>query len=210
MKKHRTSKTDGATSREHTGPGVRADARRNIESLLTAAMAVFATTGVDAPVRAIAKQAGVGVGTVYRHFPTRADLIAAVIRHEVDACANAATRLAGKHAPAEALTRWLGRYVDLLAAKRGLAAALHSGDPAYDSLPAYFGDRLLPALQTLLDAAAAAGEVRADVQAYDLLRAVAGLCMPSAHGDPENARRMVGILVDGLRYRARPSGRGSS
>ena len=206
MKKRHKSAASGMTSREPARTGVRADARRNIESLLTAAMAVFSTSGVDAPVREIAEKAGVGVGTVYRHFPTRADLIAAVFRHEVDACADAAPRLAAKHAPAEALTRWLDRYVDFLAAKRGLAAALQSGDPAYDSLPAYFGERLRPALQSLLDAAVAAGEVRADVEAIDLLRAVAGLCMPAAHGDPQNARRMAAILVDGLRYRTRRSG----
>lgn len=204
MKKNRKSETDSPGLRGQEEPHVRADARRNIDSLLTAAMAVFATSGVDAPVRKIAEKAGVGVGTLYRHFPQRADLIAAVFRHEVDACADAAPRLAAKHAPAESLTRWLYRYVDFLAAKRGLAAALQSGDSAYDTLPAYFGERLRPALQALLDAAVAAGEVRADVEAYDLLRAVAGLCMPAAHGDPENARRMVSILVDGLRYRARP------
>lgn len=206
MKKNRKSAADRPSPPQPAGPRVRADAQRNIDSLLTAAMAVFAASGVDAPVREIAEKAKVGVGTLYRHFPQRADLIAAVFRHEVDACADAAPRLAGKHAPAEALTRWLYRYVDFLAAKRGLAAALQSGDSAYDALPTYFAERLRPALQRLLDAASAAGEVRADVEAHDLLRAVAGLCMPAAYGDPENARRMVGILVDGLRYRSRPPG----
>jgi hypothetical protein len=94
------------------------------------------------------------------------------------------------------------RYADFIAAKRGLAAALHSGNPAFDALPAYFKQRLQPALQTLLDAAAAAGEVRADVEPYDLLRAVGSLCMRANDGDPAYARRMVALLLDGLRYGA--------
>jgi AcrR family transcriptional regulator len=181
---------------------VRADAQRNIDTLLQTAMAVFATAGVNAPVREIAEKAGVGIGTVYRHFPQRVDLIAAVFRHEVDACADAASLLATEHAPGEALARWMQRYVDFIAAKRGLAAALHSGNPAFDTLPAYFEKRLRPALQTLLEAAAAAGQVRADVEPYDLLRAVGSLCMPGNDGDPAHARRMVALLVDGLRYGA--------
>ena len=130
---------------------MRADAQRNIDTLLQTAMAVFATSGVDAPVREIAEKAGVGVGTVYRHFPQRSDLIAAVFRREIDACADAAPVLAAEHEPGEALARWMQRYVDFIAAKRGLATALHSGDPAYDTLPAYFKKRLEPALRTLLN-----------------------------------------------------------
>jgi AcrR family transcriptional regulator len=186
---------------------LRADAQRNIDTLLQTAMAVFATSGVDAPVREIAEKAGVGVGTVYRHFPERSDLIGAVFRHEVDACADAASVLATEHEPGEALARWMQRYVDFIAAKRGLAAALHSGNPAFDTLPAYFEKRLRPALQTLLEAAAAAGEVRADVEPYDLLRAVALLCTPAQDRDPSHARGMVALLVDGLRYGATPSGK---
>jgi AcrR family transcriptional regulator len=182
---------------------VRADAQRNIETLLKAAMAVFATSGVDAPVREIAEKAGVGIGTVYRHFPQRSDLIGAVFRHEVDACADAAADLAAKHEPGEALARWMQRYADFIATKRGLKPALHSGDPAFDALPAYFQKRLRPALRTLLEAAIAAGEVRADVEPDELLGAVAGLCMHAHDKRPEHARRMVALLVDGLRYGAK-------
>ena len=182
---------------------LRADAQRNLDALLEAAMAVFAASGVDAPVRQIAARAGVGVGTVYRHFPQRSDLVAAVFRHEVDACADAAPVLAAEHPPGEALARWLQRYVDFIAAKRGLAAALHSGNPAFEPLPAYFRERLKPAFRTLLAAAAAAGEVRADVDPGDLLNAVANLISTAHGGGPEQARRMVALLVDGLRYRAR-------
>jgi AcrR family transcriptional regulator len=121
----------GVTSSDGAGRPARADARRNLDALLKAAMAVFAESGVDAPVREIAERAGVGVGTVYRHFPQRSDLIAAVFRQEIDACADAAPRIAAEYPPGEALSRWMQRYVDFIAAKRGLAAALHSGDPAY-------------------------------------------------------------------------------
>jgi AcrR family transcriptional regulator len=185
---------------------VRADAQRNTDALLEAALAVFATSGVDAPVRDIAVRAGVGVGTVYRHFPQRSDLVAAVFRHEVDACADAAPVLAAEHGPGDALARWMQRYAAFIATKRGLATALHSGNPAFDTLPAYFQKRLLPAFRTLLEAAAAAGEVRADVEPDDLLGAVASLCMQTHDDGPAHARRMVALLVDGLRYGASPSG----
>jgi len=181
---------------------LRADARRNVDMLLQTAKAVFATSGVDAPMREIAEQAGVGVGTIYRHFPHRADLVAAVFRHEVDACADAAALLAAEYAPGDALDRWMQRYVDFIVTKRGLAAALHSGAPAFETLPAYFDKRLEPALQTLLDGAVSAGELPADAVPRDLLRAVASLCMPSSDGDPAHARRLVALLIDGLRYRA--------
>ncbi len=204
------------TARQVTGEGndadreasaprpVRADARRNMDALLEAALAVFETSGVDAPVREIAVKAGVGIGTVYRHFPQRSDLIVAVFRHEVDGCADAAPALADKHAPVEALARWMQRYVDFIAAKRGLAAALRSGNPAFETLPGYFEKRLVPALRALLDSAAAAGEVRGDVEPYDLLRAVGDLGMSAHYDGPAHARRMVALLVDGLRFGANP------
>ncbi|HTN61408.1 MAG TPA: TetR/AcrR family transcriptional regulator C-terminal ligand-binding domain-containing protein, partial [Devosia sp.] len=99
-----------------------------------------------------------------------------------------------------ALALWLQRYVDFFTAKRGLSAALHTGNPALEPLPAYFTQRLRPALQTLLDAAAAAGEIRTDVDPDDLLDAVRGLSHPGPNGDLTRARRMVALLVDGLRY----------
>jgi AcrR family transcriptional regulator len=179
---------------------VRADARRNLDLLLKAALDVFATSGVDAPVREIAEKAGVGVGTVYRHFPQRSDLIKAVMRNEVDACADAAATLTAEHEPGEALARWMQRFADFIMAKRGLAAALHSGDPAYQALPAYFDQRMIPALQGLLDRAVAAGAARGDVQAGELLRAGAQLSNLGQGDDPAMARRMIALLVDGLRY----------
>ncbi|WP_405085552.1 TetR/AcrR family transcriptional regulator [Microbispora sp. NBC_01389] len=181
---------------------LRADAQRNIDSLLTAAKAVFAGSGVDAPAKEIADLAGVGVGTLYRHFPQRSDLVKAVFQREVDACAEAAPALMAEHGPGEALDRWLHRYTEFVATKRGLAAALHSGDPAFDALPGYFMGRLGPALGSLLDAATASGEIRAGVGPEDLLHAVANLCLPMAGEGAAFSRRMVGLLVDGLRYGA--------
>jgi AcrR family transcriptional regulator len=200
VKRKSKKQDEGTKPRESTDRRVRADAQRNIDTLLQTAMAVFATSGVDAPVREIAEKAGVGVGTVYRHFPQRADLIAAVLRREIDACAGAASVLAAEHKPGDALARWMLRYAAFIAAKRGLAKALHSGDPAFDNLPGYFDQRLRPVLRTLLEAAAAAGEVRADVDADDLLGAVASLCMSVHNAGPGRAERMVALLVDGLRY----------
>ena len=195
----------GPTAPQAPTRRVRSDAQRNIDALLEAAKAVFASSGVDAPVREIAERAGVGVGTVYRHFPQRSDLVTAVFRHEVDACAEAAPALAAGHGPGDALALWLQRYTHFIATKRGLAAALHSGDPAFDALPIYFQQHLRPALGSLLESAAAAGEVRADVEPNDLLKAVANLCLP-ANDDPGHTQRMVALLIDGLRYRAATPG----
>ena len=139
---------------------------------------------------------------MYRHFPQRSDLIAAVFRHEVDACADAAPTLAAQHGPVEALASWLQRFAGFIGTKRGLSAALHSGDPAYESLPGYFEQRFVPVLGELLRTAAEAGEIRADVDPDDLLRATANLTLPSPNDDG-HARRMVALLVDGLRYGAR-------
>jgi AcrR family transcriptional regulator len=178
----------------------RADAQRNVASLLDAAKAVFAASGVDAPAKEIADLAGVGVGTLYRHFPQRSDLVKAVLEHEIDACAAAASALAEAHEPGTALEKWLRRYTEFLATKRGFAAALHSGDPAFDALPGYFFKRLEPALGSLLEAASVTGEVRADISARDLLHAIALLCLPVPGEGLGYSQRMVAVLIDGLRY----------
>jgi AcrR family transcriptional regulator len=200
----------GETGSEATGEvasatrKTRVDARRNMDAVLEAATAAFAASGVDVAMREIAAQAGVGVGTVYRHFPKRSDLVVAVFRREVDACADAAPGIAAEHGPGEAVTRWLLRFTDFVATKRGLAAALHSGDPAFDALPAYFTGRLGPTLQSLLDAAAASGDIRPGIDADELLIAVSRLCTPGpGGGGTDQSQRMVNLLVDGLRYGAR-------
>ena len=196
---------DEATERDaasqKTRPA-RADAQRNLDALLEAAKAVFAESGVDAPVRDIAEKAGVGVATVYRHFPQRALLIAAVFRREMDACIELAPVLAATHEPAEALSLWLQRFAAFMATKRGLAAALYSGDPVYEGLPAHFETRLIPAMRMLLTAAVDAGQIRDVVGPDDLLNAVARLSVPGGSEKSENSDRMVGLLVDGLCYGA--------
>jgi AcrR family transcriptional regulator len=192
----------GSAGPERTPRRLRADAQRNIDSLLEAAKVVFGTSGVDAPAKQIADLAGVGVGTLYRHFPQRSDLVKAVFQREVDACADAAPALAAAHEPGAALARWLHRYTEFLATKRGLASALHSGDPAFDALPGYFMRRLEPALGSLLEAAAAADEIRADISPKDLLYAVSNLCLPLSDEGAAYSQRMVALLIDGLRYGA--------
>ncbi|MBP2702941.1 TetR/AcrR family transcriptional regulator [Microbispora sp. RL4-1S] len=187
------------------GPSVprkRADARRNERTLLDAAAAAFVASGVDVPVRDIAARAGVGVGTIYRHFPTRADLIVAVYRHQVEACAEAGPELlANSDTPYAALAAWIHRFVDFVATKHGLAEALQSGDAAFETLHAYFLDRLVPACAQLLDAAVAAGEIVSDVGAYGLMRGVGSLCIGAGTDSNYDARRMVDLLIAGLRVR---------
>jgi len=193
-----------ADSREPPTRRRRADAQRNLDSLLQAAKSVFGTAGVDAPAKQIADLAGVGVGTLYRHFPQRSDLVRAVFQREVDACADAAPALSAALDPGTALATWLSRYTEFLATKRGLATALHSGDPAFDALPGYFMQRLGPTLGSLLEAAAAAGEIRADISPEDLLHAVANLCRPAADQGPAYSQRMVALLIAGLRHGTDP------
>jgi AcrR family transcriptional regulator len=179
---------------------VRADAQRNLVTLLKAAKEVFAEAGVDAPVRDIAERAGVGVGTVYRHFPRRPDLIAAVFAQELENCADAADALAATHPPFEALALWMRSFVDLAATKHGLAQALHSGDPAFDALPARREQRLRPAFRKLFQAAADAEVIGSEIGPDEFLDAAASLCMAARDGRTEAAHRMVATLVNGLRY----------
>ncbi|MEU9828033.1 TetR/AcrR family transcriptional regulator [Micromonospora chersina] len=180
----------------------RADARRNEQALLDAASAAFVASGVDVPVRDIAARAGVGVGTIYRHFPTRADLIVAVYRHQIEACAEAGPALlADSSTPHAALVRWIDLFVDFLITKHGLAEALQSDAAAFQTLHAYFLNRLVPVCDRLLDAAVAAGEIRPDVDAYGLLRGVGNLCIGAGNDPRYDARRLVQLLVAGLRVR---------
>ncbi|MFV2017568.1 TetR/AcrR family transcriptional regulator [Micromonospora sp. LOL_023] len=178
----------------------RADARRNEQTLLSAAAAAFVASGVDVPVRDIAARAGVGVGTIYRHFPTRADLIVAVFRHQVGACAEAAPALlADSDSPHAALARWIDLFVDFLVTKHGLAGALQSDATAYQTLHDSFTGRLVPACAQLLDAATAAGEIHPGIDAYQLLRGVGNLCIGDDTDPHYDARRLVGLLIAGLR-----------
>ena len=178
----------------------RADAQRNEQALLDAAAAVFVTSGVEAPVRDIAAAAGVGMGTIYRHFPTRADLVIAVYRHQVEACAEAGpVLLANGGSPHAALRQWVNLFVDFLVTKHGLATVLQPDSVGFAALHAYFLDRLVPVCAQLLAAATEAGEISADVDAYELMRGIGSLCV-GADTDPRyHARRMVDLLIAGLR-----------
>jgi AcrR family transcriptional regulator len=184
-------------------PRKRADARRNERALLDAAAAAFIAAGVDVPVRDIAGRAGVGVATIYRHFPTRADLIVAVYRHQVEACAAAGPALlASSSTPHAALARWINLFVDFLVTKHGLAGALQSDRAAFETLHAYFLDRLVPVCAGLLDATAAAGEIRPGTDAYELMLGVGNLCIGADSNPRYDARRMVALLISGLRFRS--------
>lgn len=181
-------------------PRKRADARRNEKALLDAAAEAFIASGVDVPVREIAARAGVGVGTIYRHFPTRADLFVAVFQHQVDACAEAGPELlANRPTPIIALTQWIDLFVDFLVTKHGLANAMRSDDAAFEALHAHFLDRLVPVCSHLLEAAADAGEIRSGVDAYELMRGIGNLCIGADNDRRYNARHMVALLIAGLR-----------
>lgn len=186
-------------SEKRTPRAKRADAQRNEKALLNAAAAVFVRLGVDAPVREVAAEAGVGMGTIYRHFPTRADLIVAVYRHQVDACASAGPALLAEcTSPYAALARWSDIFVDFLVTKHGLAATLRNDQTSFDTLHAYFVESLVPVCAQILDAAIASCEIRADVGAYELMRGIGNLCIFADQDPRYDARRLAGLLIDGL------------
>lgn len=179
--------------------GKRADAQRNQQTLLAAAAAVFVTSGVDAPIREIAARAGVGMGTIYRHFPTRADLVVAVYRHQVEACAEAGPALlAEADSPLTALRQWADLFVDFLVTKHGLANAMQSDNSGFEALHTYFLDRLVPVCGELLDAAAGAGEIRPGTQPYELMRGIGNLCIGHDNDPRYDPRRLVEMLLRGL------------
>jgi AcrR family transcriptional regulator len=183
----------------HPTRRIRADAQRNEQALLAAAAAVFVTSGVDAPVRDIAAAAGVGMGTIYRHFPTRADLIVAVYRHQVEACAEAGpVLLANGSSPYTALGQWVNLFVDFLVTKHGLAALLQPDSAGFAALHAYFLDRLVPVCAQLLAAAAQAGEISTDIDALELMYGIGNLCVGANNNPRYDARRMVKLLIAGL------------
>lgn len=177
---------------------LRADAQRNLDALLEAAREIFAESGIAAPGQEIADRAGVGIGTMYRHFPKRSDLVAAVLTNEIDACAAAAAALAEENPPGEALKKWIQRFTELVATKRGLAEALHSDDAALEGLAPYVRERLEPALQSLLDAVAKAGASRPRLDAGDVIIAVALLCHPVPDQDSTYNQRLVDVFLAGL------------
>ena len=185
-----------------SAPRKRADGRRNEETLLDAAAAAFVTSGVDVPVRDIAGQEGVGVGTIYRHFPTRADLIVAVYRHQVEACAGQATvLLANSSTPRAALATSINLFVNFLVTKHGLARALQSDKAAFETLHAYFLDRLVPVCAPSCSAPpAAAGEILPGIaDAYELMLRRRQSLIGADNNPRYDARRMARkLLMAGL------------
>jgi AcrR family transcriptional regulator len=178
----------------------RADAVRNRERVLAAAKAVFSKGGADASLEAVAKRAGVGIGTLYRHFPTREALFEAVYRHEVQQLSELAEQLKDETSPVEALRRWLYSDIELVATKKGMAAALALAVHGPSELYAESLERLAKAVGGLLDRAVAAGEIRSDISPKDLLRALVGMCyMHDQPGWQASVLRLVDIFVDGLR-----------
>lgn len=190
-------------------PPKRSDARRNAGVLLEAAATVFVRSGVEAPIREIAKEAGVGLGTVYRHFPTRSDLVLAVYEHQVEACALAAPRLLEEEtSPVVALRSWVELFVQFLVTKHGLAAAMQSSGDSFDALHNYFENRLVPAVASLLSAAEAEEEIRPGVGAYELMRGIGNLCINHDHDPRYDPHRLVALLLDGLQTPALPHPQG--
>jgi AcrR family transcriptional regulator len=182
---------------------LRSDAKRNRELLIATAAQAFADHGVETSLEDIARQAGVGIGTLYRHFPTRHDLIEAVYRQEVEILCAGVDQLLAELPPDEALAEWMVRFVRYVAVKRGLVGAMKSVVSADSEVFAYTHKLVTDAIASLVDAAVAAGTIKADTDPLDLLRGLGGFCTANdQEGWQDRAIRLVGLLMDGLRYRA--------
>jgi AcrR family transcriptional regulator len=185
--------------RDPTRP-LRADARRNRDRVIEVAKAMFSEGGAETSLEAIAKGAGVGIGTLYRHFPTRDALIEAVYRNETQNLAQAARRFAETLPPVEALRAWLRLFVDHIATKQVMSPALASMVGGPSELYAESGAMVKTAIALLVDRAVASGTIRLDIDPLDLLRALAGVAgISSASGWEESAKRLVDILIAGVR-----------
>jgi AcrR family transcriptional regulator len=188
--------------REAGGRTLRADARRNRDRLLSAAVRAFSQDGADVTLDAIAKDAGVGIGTLYRHFPTREALIEAAYRSELAWLCDAVPDLLQEMRPDEATRAWMDRYIEYMTTKRGMADALRAVIASGGTPYAQSRDRLITAITSLLQAGAAAGTLRADIEPADVLASLSGISL--AAGEPSQraqARRLLNLLMDGLRYR---------
>lgn len=186
-----------------TSRKLRADAIRNRERVLAAAKAVFSAGGADASLEKVARHAGVGIGTLYRHFPTREALYEAVYQHEVQELLELAEQLRHESSPVEALRRGMHAIVDFVATKKGMSAALALAVTGFSELHARSSPRLEKAFGILLERAVVAGEIRSGINTGYLVRAVFGMCL--VHDQPgwqANVLPLVDVLVDGLRIGA--------
>jgi AcrR family transcriptional regulator len=182
---------------------MRADARRNRDKLVAAALALFTERGSEVALEAVAKRAGVGVGTLYRHFPTRDALVEAVYLNELDRLHEGAAELLASHPADEALERWLDLFVQYAVTKRGLAGGLRSIFESGGNLHSQARTKIVDALSSLLDAAATEGTIRSDLDPEDVLLAMGGIwSLPDEPDWAGRARRLLGLVMDGLRYRA--------
>jgi AcrR family transcriptional regulator len=185
----------------------RTDAIRNRERVLEAAKAVFGAGGPEASLEAVARTAGVGIGTLYRHFPTREALFEAVYRHEVQQLADLAEQLKQEDDPVDALRQWMRSNVRFVATKKGMSAALALATYKNPELLSYSFDQLTRQVGGLLERAIASGEIRDDISPEDLLRALIGMCyMHDQPGWQKSVLRLVDVFIDGLRNRE-PKGR---
>jgi AcrR family transcriptional regulator len=188
---------------EPAARAMRADARRNRDALLAAAAQLYAERGVEASLEEVARRAGVGIGTLYRHFPHRDALNEAVYRREVELLCDGAENLQADHPADVALATWMRNFAGYVATKKGMAQALRSVLGEDNELFTHSRERIESSLGTLVDAAIASGAIRADADANDLLRAMSGICMTSDSPEwRDRAERLIDLLVDGLRYGA--------
>jgi AcrR family transcriptional regulator len=180
---------------------LRADARRNRDKLVEIAAAAFAEHGVSTSLEDIARRAGVGIGTLYRHFPTREHLVEVVYRREVEALCAAAGDLARQYPPDVALAEWMQRFVDYIAAKRGMANSLRILLTTNSELFADTSGLVVLALRRLVEAALADGSIRSDIESSDVLHALSGIyAAPDTPDWRDRSRRLVSLLMDGLRW----------
>jgi AcrR family transcriptional regulator len=185
---------------EPDATALRADAARNRGALLAAATRAFAASGTEPSMRAIAREAGVGIATLYRHFPTRESLVDAVYRDQVDRLTHGAHDLLRQHSPAEAMRRWMDLFGDWLATKHGMIGTLLAMIEAGEIAHAQARDELLAAITAILDAGGAAGDLRTDISAEDIAASLIGTF--TVAGRPEQraqAERLLNLLMDGLR-----------
>jgi AcrR family transcriptional regulator len=190
----------GMRQSEKTARKPRADAVRNRERVLEAAKVVFSAGGADASLEAVARAADVGIGTLYRHFPTREALFEAVYRREVQQLADLAEELKQEAQPVEALRHWMRSIVEFVATKKGMSAALALVAYKNTELLSYSFDRLTRAIGGLLDRAVATRQIRDDISPEDVLRALVGMCyMHDQPGWQTSVLRLVDVFIDGLR-----------
>ncbi|WP_416372252.1 TetR/AcrR family transcriptional regulator [Agrobacterium salinitolerans] len=181
-------------------PQTRADARRNREKLMEVAALAFSEQGAAASLEDIARRAGVGIGTLYRHFPTREHLVESVYRRELEILATAARDLMREEEPAKAIEEWMNRFVSYMAAKKGMASSLKLLFTSNSALFAEGSKLLHTAFEELLDNAVKADAVKGDIEGADVLNALFGIySIPESPEWRDRAHRIVRLVMDGLR-----------